>query len=156
MGARRPRERAVAAKLKDLSPAFVEVLHDRSVRRPDGRLSKANIDHIVIPASGVWVVDAKTHQGRLEVRRAGGLFRAATSVRARPPTRGKHPSVISQRADAGPLVPGAGMSCVTALARGFGDVAGYSPSVMSVTRSASSALEGRAARRSAGRVRSVV
>ncbi|MGW6132351.1 nuclease-related domain-containing protein [Cellulomonas sp. NPDC055163] len=68
-------ERAVAAKLDDLSPEFVEVLHDRSMRRPDGRLSKANIDHIVVAASGVWVVDAKTHQGRLEVRRAGGLFR---------------------------------------------------------------------------------
>lgn len=71
-------ERAVAAKLDDLSPEFVEVLHDRSMRRPDGRLSKANIDHIVVAATGVWVVDAKTHRGRLEVRRAGGLIRART------------------------------------------------------------------------------
>ncbi|MBB2925494.1 nuclease-related domain-containing protein [Cellulomonas cellasea] len=71
-------ERAVAAKLDDLSPEHVEVLHDRSMRRPDGRLSKANIDHIVVAAIGVWVVDAKTHHGRLEVRRDGGILRART------------------------------------------------------------------------------
>lgn len=71
-------ERAVAAKLDDLAPAFVEVLHDRSMRRPDRRLSKANIDHLVVAATGVWVVDAKTHHGRLEVRRAGGLLRPRT------------------------------------------------------------------------------
>lgn len=71
-------ERAVAAKLDDFAPAFVEVLHDRSMRRPDGRLSKANIDHLVVAATGVWVVDAKTHHGRLEVRRAGGLLRPRT------------------------------------------------------------------------------
>lgn len=44
------------------------------MRRPDGRRSRANIDHIAVTASGVWVVDAKTHQGALEVRRSGGLF----------------------------------------------------------------------------------
>ena len=42
--------------------------------RPDGRPSRANIDHLVVAASGVWVVDAKTHTGTLEVRRSGGLF----------------------------------------------------------------------------------
>ena len=49
-------------------------LHDRLLRRPDGTLSKANIDHIAVTPSGVWVIDAKTHQGSLEVRRSGGLF----------------------------------------------------------------------------------
>jgi hypothetical protein len=44
------------------------------MRRPDGRLSQANIDHIAIVPSGVWVIDAKTHKGRLEVRRTGGFF----------------------------------------------------------------------------------
>lgn len=44
------------------------------MHRPDGRKSRANIDHIAVAASGVWVVDAKTHQGALEVRRSGGLF----------------------------------------------------------------------------------
>ena len=42
--------------------------------RPDGSLSRANIDHLAVAASGVWVIDAKTHQGALEVRRSGGLF----------------------------------------------------------------------------------
>ena len=67
-------ERAVAAKLDALVGDHVVALHDRRLRRPDGTLSKANIDHIAVTPSGVWVIDAKTHQGSLEVRRSGGLF----------------------------------------------------------------------------------
>jgi hypothetical protein len=51
------------------------VLHDRAIPRHDGRRSRANIDHIAVAASGVWVIDAKTHQGALEI---GG--RAACSA----------------------------------------------------------------------------
>jgi hypothetical protein len=67
-------ERAVAAKLGELTGQHVVALHDRRMRRPDGKLSRANIDHIAISANGVWIIDAKTHQGALEVRRSGGLF----------------------------------------------------------------------------------
>lgn len=67
-------ERAVAATLDELVGDHLTVLHDRVSRRPDGRLSRANIDHLVVSASGVWVIDAKTHRGALEVRRSGGLF----------------------------------------------------------------------------------
>lgn len=67
-------ERAVAAKLDALVGDHVAALHDRRLRRPDGTLSTANIDHIAVTPSGVWVIDAKTHQGALEVRRSGGLF----------------------------------------------------------------------------------
>ena len=67
-------ERAVAAKLDALVGDHVAALHDRRLRRLDGTLSKANIDHIAVTPSGVWVIDAKTHQGSLEVRRSGGLF----------------------------------------------------------------------------------
>ena len=67
-------ERAVAAKLDALVGDHVAALHDRRLRRPDGTLSKANINHIAVTPSGVWVIDAKTHQGSLEVRRSGGLF----------------------------------------------------------------------------------
>lgn len=67
-------ERAVAAKLDALTGDHVAALHDRRLRRADGTLSKANIDHIAVTPSGVWVIDAKTHQGPLEVRRSGGLF----------------------------------------------------------------------------------
>lgn len=65
-------ERAVAERLDRLPDAIV--LHDRRMRRPDGRVSQANIDHIAVTPTGVWVIDAKTHKGRLEVRRSGGLF----------------------------------------------------------------------------------
>ncbi len=67
-------ERAVAAKLDELVGEDVVALHDRRMRRPDGTLSRANIDHVAVTAAGVWVIDAKTHQGALEVRRSGGLF----------------------------------------------------------------------------------
>lgn len=67
-------ERAVASKLDEIAGEHVVALHDRRMRRPDGTLSKANIDHLAVTAAGVWVIDAKTHQGALEVRRSGGLF----------------------------------------------------------------------------------
>jgi hypothetical protein len=67
-------ERAVAAKLDELAGEHLVALHDRRMLRPDGRASRANIDHLVVTAAGVWVIDAKTHQGTLQVRRSGGLF----------------------------------------------------------------------------------
>ncbi len=67
-------ERAVAAKLEALDDPRLLLLHDRKMRKEDGRLTKANIDHLVVAPSGVWVVDAKQYQGSLQVRRAGGLF----------------------------------------------------------------------------------
>jgi hypothetical protein len=67
-------ERAVASALEELIGEHIEVLHDRVMRRFDGRISSANIDHIAVAASGVWVIDAKTHHGALQVRRSGGLF----------------------------------------------------------------------------------
>ena len=67
-------ERAVAAKIDELAGGHLIALHDRRMLRPDGRPSRANIDHLVVTATGIWIVDAKTHQGTLEVRRSGGLF----------------------------------------------------------------------------------
>lgn len=67
-------ERAVAAKLDELAGKHLIALHDRKMLRPDGRASRANIDHLAVTANGVWVVDAKTHHGALQVRRSGGLF----------------------------------------------------------------------------------
>ena len=67
-------ERAVAAKLEALDDPRLLLLHDRKMRKEGGQLSKANIDHLVVAPSGVWVIDAKQYQGSLEVRRAGGLF----------------------------------------------------------------------------------
>jgi hypothetical protein len=46
------------------------LLHDRTVPR-----SKANIDHLVIASSGVWVVDAKNYSGLVQQRDVGGFFK---------------------------------------------------------------------------------
>lgn len=45
------------------------VLHDRRIPG-----SRANLDHLAIVSSGVWVVDAKHYRGSLERRSAGGWF----------------------------------------------------------------------------------
>lgn len=65
-------ERRVAEVLE--GAAGVEVLHDRLVPG-----SRANIDHIAIGPSGVFVIDAKKYTGQVEARDVGGLFR--TDVR---------------------------------------------------------------------------
>lgn len=46
------------------------VLHDR--RMPGER---GNIDHVVVGPAGVFVVDAKRYQGRIEIRNRGNIFR---------------------------------------------------------------------------------
>ena len=51
------------------------VLHDR--RLPH---SRANIDHLAIVPSGVWVIDAKHYRGRLERRTVGGCFTAREAL----------------------------------------------------------------------------
>jgi len=45
------------------------VLHDRAL--PHGR---ANIDHLAVVASGIWVIDTKHFRGRLERRDLAGWF----------------------------------------------------------------------------------
>jgi hypothetical protein len=48
----------------------VRVLHDRRIPR-----STANIDHLAVTASGVYVIDAKKYRGRPHLKIDGGLFR---------------------------------------------------------------------------------
>jgi hypothetical protein len=75
------------------------VLHDRAV--PRGR---ANIDHIAVVPSGVWVIDTKRYRGR--VRRSGRLGRderselSARFARAFPPYRA--PGASPRREKAAP------------------------------------------------------
>jgi hypothetical protein len=52
------------------SDGTITVLHDRALPG-----SPANLDHLVIAASGVWVVDAKNYRGRVEVVDVGSVFR---------------------------------------------------------------------------------
>jgi hypothetical protein len=56
-------EEAVASHLAKTCPDVV-VLHDR--RMPE---SRANIDHIAVAPSGVFVIDAKRYKGKIEVRK---------------------------------------------------------------------------------------
>jgi len=42
----------------------VVLLNDRRIRR-----SRANIDHIAVASSGIWVIDAKRYSGKVEVRK---------------------------------------------------------------------------------------
>jgi hypothetical protein len=48
----------------------IRVLHDRRVPGTRG-----NIDHVVVAPSGVFVVDAKRYEGRIEIRNRGNIFR---------------------------------------------------------------------------------
>lgn len=63
-------EERMAERLRDL-PDTTRALHDRRIPG-----TRANIDHIVVDPSGVWVIDAKRYKGkRPELRVEGGLFR---------------------------------------------------------------------------------
>lgn len=63
-------ERRLALRLTvELSDVAI-VLHDRKVLRTRG-----NIDHIVVAATGVWVIDAKNYSGKVEQRDLGGWFK---------------------------------------------------------------------------------
>ena len=63
-------ESKLAQSLAKLERDDVIVLHDRRVPG-----SRANIDHIVVCPSGVFVVDAKLYTGEVHVKDVGGLFR---------------------------------------------------------------------------------
>lgn len=54
----------------------LSVLHDRRVPG-----TKGNIDHIVIAPAGVFVVDAKNYEGRIEIRNHGWFLRPDERLR---------------------------------------------------------------------------
>lgn len=64
-------EERLGRRLDKLAGPDLHVLHDRRIRR-----TRANIDHIVVAASGVYVVDAKKYKGRPRLHVEGGLIRA--------------------------------------------------------------------------------
>ena len=69
-------ELAVAAHLAETMAKGVTVIHDRRVPG-----TRANIDHIAIGPSGIYVIDAKRTTGRVEVRRSGsGRRRGPTQL----------------------------------------------------------------------------
>lgn len=60
-------ERKVGEGLDSLAESGVVALHDRRIPG-----SKANIDHIAIAPSGVWVIDTKRYGGEVTKRDKGG------------------------------------------------------------------------------------
>ena len=56
-------EEALGAHLAKRCPDVI-VLHDRRIPR-----SRANIDHLAVAPSGVYVIDAKRYKGKIEVRK---------------------------------------------------------------------------------------
>jgi hypothetical protein len=63
-------EERLGARLDRLTGDGIHVLHDRRIPR-----TQANIDHIVVCSSGVYVIDAKKYRGRPNLRVEGGIIR---------------------------------------------------------------------------------
>lgn len=63
-------EERLGNRLNELSSGRLRVLHDRRIPG-----SRANIDHLAVTATGVYVIDAKKYAGRPRLKIEGGLFR---------------------------------------------------------------------------------
>lgn len=63
-------ERRLAAHLQTAVGDRAVLLNDRKVPKTRG-----NIDHLVVAASGIWVIDAKNYKGMVERRDVGGWFK---------------------------------------------------------------------------------
>lgn len=66
-------EERLGRRLNSLASDRLRVLHDRRIPG-----SRANIDHLAVTPSGVYVIDAKKYAGRPSLRIEGGLVRART------------------------------------------------------------------------------
>ena len=64
-------ERRLATLLAKAVDDKAVLLHDRRIPR-----SQANIDHIAVAPSGIWIIDAKNYKGKVEQRDVGGLFKS--------------------------------------------------------------------------------
>ena len=62
-------EERLGAQLDKVAGDVVRVLHDRRIPG-----TRANIDHVVVSAAGVFVIDAKKYKGRPRLKVEGGLF----------------------------------------------------------------------------------
>ncbi len=63
-------EERVGGRLNELASDRLRVLHDRAIPG-----SRANIDHIAIAPTGVYVIDPKKYAGGPRLKIEGGLFR---------------------------------------------------------------------------------
>jgi hypothetical protein len=63
-------EETLGRRLNELASDRVRLLHDRRIPG-----SKANIDHLAVAPSGLYVIDAKRFKGRPQLRIEGGVLR---------------------------------------------------------------------------------
>ncbi len=63
-------EERLGHRLNELASATLRVLHDRRIPG-----SRANIDHIAVTQTGVYVIDAKKYRGRPRLKVEGGPLR---------------------------------------------------------------------------------
>ncbi len=105
-------EERLGEKLNDLASDTLRVLHDRRIPG-----TRANIDHIALTPSGVYVIDPKRYSGRPTLKIERGLLRPRTEkllVGGRDRTKLVH-GVLKQvdlvRAIAGDHVPVTGVLC---------------------------------------------
>jgi hypothetical protein len=63
-------ERRLAADLTKRVGDRAVLLHDRKISG-----SRANIDHLAVAASGIWIIDAKNYKGKVEQRDVGGWLK---------------------------------------------------------------------------------
>ena len=63
-------EEKLGGGLDRLASETIRLLHDRRMPR-----SRANIDHLAVTPTGVYVIDAKKYRGRPHLKIDGGLFR---------------------------------------------------------------------------------
>lgn len=89
-------ERVVGAALDALAGEDLVVLHDRRLPR-----SKANVDHLVVARSGVFVIDAKHYQGRLVVRGGRLLVAGRDQSRLLEQMDRQERAIVGELSDAG-------------------------------------------------------
>jgi hypothetical protein len=63
-------ERLLAADLTKRVGDRAVLLHDRKIPG-----TRANIDHLAVAASGIWIIDAKNYKGKVEQRDVGGWLK---------------------------------------------------------------------------------
>lgn len=66
-------EERLGHRLNEMATERVRLLHDRRIPG-----SRANIDHIAVTPTGVYVIDAKRYKGRPSLRIEGGILRPRT------------------------------------------------------------------------------
>lgn len=111
-------ERAVAARLARVSTKGVISLHDRKIPG-----SKANIDHIAVGPTGIFVIDSKVVSGKISTRATGPIFNRGPSklfVGGRDKTRdiesmGRQVSVVKNALDDIPWAAGITITPMLAL-----------------------------------------